>query len=63
MVKNAYRHYILHEDWDAIATSRGLLLTTDTLHQNKASSTMIGALISDFLLEDQNKNFAQLTFI
>jgi lysophospholipase L1-like esterase len=53
MVKNAYRHYILHEDWNTIARSRGLLLTTDTLHQNDTSASMIRALISGFLLGKQ----------
>lgn len=51
MVKNAYRHYILHEDWNAISLSRGLLLTTDTLHQNDFAGDMISGLIGDFLLE------------
>ena len=50
MVKNAYLHYILHEDWNTISRSRGLLLTTDTLHQNDTAASMISELISGFLL-------------
>lgn len=56
MVKNAYLHFILHEDWDAISQSRGLLLTTDTIHQNNVSSFMMSSLISAFLRNSQKSD-------
>ena len=49
--KTTFVHYILNRDWNEISLERGLLLTTDTLHQNSVAGSMIIMLIKDFLLK------------
>lgn len=51
MMENAYLYYILHINWDTISTARGLLLTTDTIHQNSLTGNMIIEFIKAFLQE------------
>jgi acyl-CoA thioesterase-1 len=50
MLQNAYMHYILQMGWQSISAKRGLLLSTDTIHQNDITGKMINELISNFLL-------------
>lgn len=51
MFKYPYYHYIFKYSWDDISRKRGLLLTTDTIHQNSTAGHIIIELIKNFILE------------
>lgn len=46
----AIRHFALRQGFDTIAHSRGLRLTTDTVHLNGAGATLVADLIAGFTL-------------
>jgi lysophospholipase L1-like esterase len=45
----ALQHLLLRRSFDAISRSRGLQLTTDTLHLNGTGAQMIAELVAEFL--------------
>jgi len=45
----ATQHFVLRRSLDAISRSRGLQLTTDTIHLNNRAAQMIAELIEDFV--------------
>jgi lysophospholipase L1-like esterase len=48
-VTAALQHFLLRRSFDAISRSRGLQLTTDTLHLNETGAQMIADLVAEFL--------------
>jgi lysophospholipase L1-like esterase len=48
-VTAALQHFLLRRSFDAISRSRGLQLTTDTLHLNGTGAQMISDLVAEFL--------------
>lgn len=46
----AIRHFVLRQGFDTIARSRGLRLTTDTVHLNGAGATLVADLVAGFAL-------------
>jgi lysophospholipase L1-like esterase len=49
MAGGALQHFLLRRSLEDISRRRGLLLTTDLLHQNTRGATMIADLIEEFL--------------
>ena len=45
----AMQHFLLRRGFDAISRSRGLMLTTDTIHLNSRGATLIADLIEEYL--------------
>ncbi|WP_031467957.1 SGNH/GDSL hydrolase family protein [Sciscionella sediminilitoris] len=45
----ATQHFVLRREFDAISAGRGLLLSTDTVHQNSTGARMIAELIAEFV--------------
>lgn len=43
------RHYLLQQSWDKIASSRGMLLKTDTIHGNSIEAEIISGNLITFL--------------
>ena len=41
--------YVLRKSWEEISQEAGLILTVDTVHQNKIAASMIEQLIRSFL--------------
>jgi len=46
----AIRHFVLRQGFDTISRSRGLRLTTDTVHLNGTGATLVADLIAGFAL-------------
>ncbi|WP_018349736.1 SGNH/GDSL hydrolase family protein [Longispora albida] len=49
----ATQHFVLRRSFDSISRSRGLRLTTDTIHLNNRGATMIADLISTFATQNR----------
>jgi lysophospholipase L1-like esterase len=49
----AIQHFVLRRSFDAVSASRGLLLTTDTVHLNGRAAAMIADLIAEFVTDDK----------
>lgn len=47
----AMRHFLLRQSLDAVSRSRGLLLTTDTVHLNSRGAAIVAGLIADSLAD------------
>ena len=45
----SFKHYVLRKSWEEISQEAGLILTVDTVHQNKIAASMIEQLIRSFL--------------
>lgn len=45
------QHYVLRRSYDTIARRRGLVLTSDHVHQNSRGAAVIADLIEEFLLQ------------
>lgn len=48
----SFKHYVLRKSWEEISEEAGLILTIDTVHQNKVAASMIEALVRTFLIEE-----------
>jgi hypothetical protein len=48
-MRGAMRHFILRQSLDAVSRSRGLLLTTDTVHLNTRGAAIVADLAEGFV--------------
>ncbi|WLR52893.1 GDSL-type esterase/lipase family protein [Bacillus tianshenii] len=47
--QSAMKHYLLFKEWNEVSEHRGLLLTTDHIHQNARGAEMIKELVKEYL--------------
>lgn len=48
----SFKHYVLGKSWEEISKEAGLVLTIDTVHQNKIAASMIESLVRTFLIDE-----------